>query len=406
MTDYQSIRKVCEKSSNISRAVIDDFLIYYAASHNNLNYRMNKQFSAYNHVTRELQKELVNMLEAQYLAHKIFKNEGLIEKYLKHAVLQRLNKNEILYLEQQAAHPWRFSFSVINSNPAEDFYIMEDVFSGEQYTLFSPGTTKVLRKHSVPLWFNLIGYNGSCWQSYGPIAYYMAFEPDDIFFFASMLRPGIEYDEDVLEDVENNPVPYMMLISGGNYPVTINKNDLLVRTLSEYDMDTINTSALRNSFKIEHNDEAYRFSLKDWDIFPHFAQAYFDEKKRIIVLTAFTDRGFHALVSGLNKFGHHFSDIPFVRVKPSMIATAENILKTEIVLNEYEEIFSDEKDTEDNEEMEKINAFLTMALPDINTGRQPDIDALAEKAGVDINTARDLIREVMKKLDNFDKPSE
>jgi len=69
------------------------------------------------------------------------KEGGHIEKILGHPALRQLKREEINFLLKQAEHPWRFSFSVITNVPAEDFYVMEDIFSAEQFLLFSPGIT-------------------------------------------------------------------------------------------------------------------------------------------------------------------------------------------------------------------------------------------------------------------------
>ena len=57
-----------------------------------------------------------------------------------------------------------------------DFFMMEDVFTEKQFLLFSPGVSNVLLSAKPMLWFNLIGSNGTCWQSYGPVVYYNGFE--------------------------------------------------------------------------------------------------------------------------------------------------------------------------------------------------------------------------------------
>jgi len=95
---------------------------------------------------------------------------------------------------------------------------MEDVFSDQEFLLYSPGVTKTLEDQSIILWFNLISFNGACWQSFGPIGTYKSFEPDDIFFFATELNPEIADEQELLANLEENPIPYMMLLSGGNYP--------------------------------------------------------------------------------------------------------------------------------------------------------------------------------------------
>jgi hypothetical protein len=146
--------------------------------------------------------------------------------------------------------------------------------------------------------------------------------------------------------------------------------------------------------------------LKNWSEPPHFSQAYYNENKKIIRLSSMTDRGFMALVGGLNEYGYNFSYEPFIRVNLSMIITASDILKRKIRINEYEDLFSKETSQPVQENLGKINTFLGLVMPDINAGREPDIKALAVKAGVDIKTAKDLIKQIMgkhKEMDNRKK---
>jgi len=384
MKDFETIKLICEENSKISSKVIDEFLLYYAADRNNLEHEMDQRLASYKHITRKFQKEWINRLKAQYLAHKIFRKDGLIKSYLNHTALKKLNIEEKNYLEFQAEHPWRFSFSMIKINPAEDFYVMEDVFTEEEFLLFSPGVTKTLEDQSVILWLNLISFNGTCWQSYGPIGAYKSFEPDDIFFFATELKPDIVDEQELMVNLEHNPVPYMMLLSGANTPLIYNKEDQLIHVMAEYDLDSINTKSLTKSFKTEYNKGVYRLSLKNWSKPPHFSQAYFDEKRKIILLSSMTDRGFSALAEGLNEYDYNFSADPFLRINLSMISTASDILKRKIRLIEYEDLFSIETSQPDQENLDKLNTLLKSVLPDINAGREPDIEALAVKAGVDI----------------------
>jgi hypothetical protein len=363
---------------------------------------MDQRFGTYSHITKKLKTEWINRLKAQYIVHKVFKQDGLLKNYLSHPALKKLNIKERNWLEFQKEQPWRFSFSIIKNSPAESFYIMEDVFSDQEFLLYSPGVSKTLEDQSVILWLNLISYNGACWQSFGPIGAYKSFEPDDIFFFATELKPDIADELELLANLEQNPVPYMMLLSGANYPLTYNKRDQLIHVTAEYDMDTLNTKDLTKSFTTEYNKGVYRLSLKSWNEQPHFSQAYFDENKKIILLTSMTDRGFRALAAGLNEYGFNFSVDPFLRVNITMIITASDILKKKIRINEYEDLFSKETSPALQEDLDKINTFLRMVMPEINSGRKPDIEALAVKAGVDIKTAKDLIKNVMEKLKDMD----
>jgi hypothetical protein len=397
MIDFKKIKLICEENRKLSAKVVDEFLIYYAAGRNNLEQEMNKRFAAYKHIISKFPNELTNRLKAQYIAHKIFRQDGHIKSYLNHSALKNLPDKDRNYLVSQAEHSWRFSFSIIKNNPDENFYMMEDVFSNEEYLLYSPGITKTRESQSALLWSNLIAYNGTCYQSFGPIGAYKSFEPDDIFFFATELNPDITEVEELLTNLEYNPLPYMMLLSGANIPLIYSKEAQIVIVLAEYDLDTINTKDLTKSFKAEYNKGVYRLSLNNWSDLPHFSQAYFDEKKKFILLTAMTDIGFKALVEGLNEYGYNLSLNPFLRVNLTMLTTASDILKRKIKLNEYEHLFTKETSPAVKENLGKLNLLLKLAMPDINSGLEPDIEALAEKAGVDLQTASDLIKQIIGK---------
>jgi len=398
MKDFNTVKLICEENSKISSKVVDEFLIYYAAARNNLEQEMNLRFAEYKHITQKFQSEWTNKLKAQFIAHKIFKKDGLIKRYFNHAEVRNLKREEIKYLEQQADYPWKFSFSIIKENQSDNFYLMEDVFRNEEFLLYSPGVTAILKSQPVILWFNMIAFNGSCWQSYGPIGAYRSFEPDDIFFFATELDSDIFDENDMLLKVEHDPVPYMMLLAGANYPLIVNKKDQVVYVQAEYNMENMNTRNLTDSFITEYNKGVYRLSLKKWNEHPHFSQAYFDENSKTLLLSSMTDRGFSALVEGLNKYGYEFSDEPLIRVNLTMVSTASEILKKKIDLIKYEKLFSKKSSPAEKENLDKLNLLISLALPDINAGREPDIKSLAVKAGLDLETAQDVLAQVSKNL--------
>jgi len=403
MKDFKKIRLICDENTKISEKLIDKFLLYYAAGRNNLEHAMNQKFAAYRHLDHLLKREWINRLKSQYIIHKVFKKDGLIKGFLNHSALKALDKKDREFLEFHAEHPWRFSFSIIIDNPDDCFYLMEDVFTEEEFLLYSPGVKQYLIEKQVILWFNLISYNGACWQSFGPIGAYSSFEPDDIFFFATELNPDIIDDTQLMLNVESNPLPYMMLISGANTPLVFNKKDQIVKMLSAYEVDSINTKKLTETFTTEYNEGVYRFSLKKWGTHPHFSQAYFDEKKKFLVLSSLTDRGFTALVEGLNEYGFNFSDDPFIRVNLSMFTTASDILKKQIMLSEYEDLFAKNTTPESKKGIDDLNSFMNIVLPDINAGIEPDIAAAAEIAGIDIGTAKSLVKKLQGSINKLKK---
>jgi len=397
MKNYDFIRKHCEKSSRISTKVIDEFLLDYAAGHHGLERKMHKLFDRFKHVTCEFPEGALAMLMSQFLAHRIFKEEGLIHKFLKLPALRRFSKEELVFLKQHSRTPWRFSFSVISSEPYKDFYLMEDIFSGDEFLLYSPAVADLQFTGRPILWFNLIGFNGSCWQSYGPIGAYNSFQPDDILFFATELNPDIEDEEEVMAHVEKDPVPYMMLWSGSNYPLSFHKEDKMGYLMSEYDLSSCNTADLKKDFVTEYNNGVYRFSPHKWGDPPHLAQAFYDENLKIILFTSMTDRGFRALVKKFNTHGYQYSDEAFLQINSSIVITVQDILNRSVVLNEYENYFQVESSPEEKHSIDALNALMARVLPDINEGRMPDIEAAARETGADLETARDIVKMAMQK---------
>jgi hypothetical protein len=385
----------------MSEKLIDGFLIGYAARHQGLEKKMNQQFARYRHVTRKFDKGTVDMMKSQYIAQRIFREGGMIGKLMNNPALKRFEGEERDYLEQQVAMPWRFSFSMITGEPEDEFFLMEDIFSEVEYLLFSPGISQLKASGNPVLWLNLIGFNGSCWQSFGPIGAFDSFQPDDIYFFATELNPEIVDEADVASHIETNPLPYMMLLSGAAYPLTFHKKEQMRYMMAEYDQDTLDTAALKTSFKTEYDSGVYRFIHKEWGEPPHMAQAYFDENLKLFLFTAMTGSAFGELVKGVNVFGYHFSVEPFLSVNTSMVVTAQDILQKKVVLNEYEELFHVEPDEGKQEVVDEMNAFMALVLPDINAGRKPDIEEAARKSGLAIETAQDLVNMVTGKLQDL-----
>jgi hypothetical protein len=391
MQDFTQLRSVCKESTSLSTIVVDDFLMHYVAQREGLEREMDQRLSGFRKVTKELQQSWINLLKAQYIGHRIFKKEGLIKKYLNHAAVKALPAEQRSYLERQSAVPWRYSYSAITANPEADFYEMEDVFSGENYLLYSPSVTKILAEASVSLWFNLIGFNGSCWQSFGPVINFLGLVPDDIFFFATELNPRIETEEDLMADIEQNPFPYLMLISGSRYPFTVQGKDEILHLVAEHPLESFDGSRFKKDFTVEYADSVYRIRSGAWGEPPHFAAAYYAEDRKILLLTALTDRGFQSLVNQLNKNGLGIPTEPDIRVHLPMLINVKHILGKELQLNPYEDLFESKSTPAEQDTMDNLNRLLSLALPFINAGQEPDIPALAKQAGVDEETAREVL---------------
>lgn len=397
MIDYKNIEKICRKNTALSAKVIDAFLMYYAAQQNKLEEEVNRELAKYKHITRNNLTSWVNSIRAQYIVHRVFKKDGLIKKYLQHSALKSLMPEERTFLEQHAKTPWRFCFSIIQSSPETDFYEMEDVFNEDTFLLFSPATTKILKEKPVSLWFNLIAFNGHCWQTFGPVCGYQSFEPDDIYFYATALTPSIENETDLIKHIEQHPVPFMMLFTGSELPGIFNGKDQYVLNQSSYDITNELILQSKEKFTIKNEGHIWQYGLKRWNEFPHFAQCYYDEQAQILLLTACTDRGFLRLLETLSSLQIPVDPFPDIRVNISMLNTVGKILQKKIILNPYEEFFVVKNTPGVQADMDNMNKMLEMILPAINSSNEPDYEKLSRDSGVEIETIRKLVERLRRK---------
>jgi hypothetical protein len=399
MQPFDDIKKLCEKNRVINSEIIDDFLIYYVADKFSLEPDMEAVIRKYRHTARDIPPAQLNYLRSEYIAHRIFKKDGLIHKILKHSALQRLTQEEIEFLVLKSEKPWRFSFAEITSNPDDSFFMMEDVMTGEEYLLYSPGMEATLKEHKPRLWFNLIEFNGLCWQTYGLIIPFQAFSADDIFFFATEVNPKIDDEESLMAEVERNPIPYFMLTSASSYPNLISRGHSSVFCQASDNIPDLPIEKLGKKFEVATIKNLHQFSLKGMDTIPHFAQVYYDEFTGELFRTSMTSYGFEKLTKELLKSGIDLSPEPDVFVSPVMLLAAEKVLNRKIELNRFEKYFSAK--TEESEELKGINAFLALALPVYNAGKEVDTAGLAAKAGIDPAMAADVWKQVKKMTDEM-----
>jgi hypothetical protein len=151
MENFNALINTCSANSTMFSKVVEEFLLKNVVNHKKLAPEINTRFAHYRHIIKEFQDKWHNMLHMQCIVHAICKKDGLIKNYLKHSAVQRLAYDEQNFLHQMAMHPWKFSFSIIVRQPAEHFFEMEDVFTGESFLLYSPGIASILKERAIML---------------------------------------------------------------------------------------------------------------------------------------------------------------------------------------------------------------------------------------------------------------
>jgi hypothetical protein len=293
MPDYNRIRYMCEKSSTISDTFVDNFLIYLCSKEEGFEKKFARMLEDYRDIVQKMPEGWPMWLISQYIAFQLFREGGLAGKYLDHLQVRRRSAKELDYLRFQIGHPWRFVFCRETNRPKGDFFEMKDVLTDEEFLLYSPGIAETQRETgSVSVYFLLIGFNGACWQTYGTLAYFKGIQPFDLLYFAKQLKPGLQYFDEIPKLIAKDPLPFMMLWVGGEFPLTFNKDDMVVILQSEYGKEKFDPKKYKEDFTVKQKGAVYMLSLKKWHDFPHFSKAFYHTEKKIFTLSAMTDRGY------------------------------------------------------------------------------------------------------------------
>jgi hypothetical protein len=365
-------------------------LINYAAAKDRLEDVMLAQIKKYRKVAKQIDEKYINLFMSEYIAHRIFQKNGLLNKYLKQKEIMNLPAEHYNYLLQQIENPWRFSFAVILNSPEDDFFMMGDVFTGDEYLLFSPGMKTMAEESQPVMWFNLIANNGKCWQTFGLIIPFKSIFPDDVFFFATEINPQIRDEEMLMEEVEKNPWPFFMLINYSNTPQIITRQQEMQHMYATDYQNNFDAKSFSNKFIIDRKKNVYRISLQGYDGFPHFSIAYYNADEKELLRSSMTQIGFDKLTEALNNDGLSLPLEADIAVSPTMLIAAGDILNRKINLNRYEKIFDLPKDENDPESLNRLNHFFELALPYYNEQKEIDVAAMSKATGLDEENVRSL----------------
>lgn len=347
--------------ADLSNTVLDHFLINYHLKRTLKISKLPVQLKKYDKQFKQLPANGLDLIIAEYAAYEIFKRSGAIHTYLQNPDVLVLPKSEYQYLSDMAKHPWRFSFAIILSNPARGFFEMQDVFIDEEYLLFSPGIQdRIEEMQQLPsLCFNLISFNGDCWQTYGIVNTFNSFTVEDVFYLDQQLNPNIELEEDVMREVDKQCIPFILMILGSNFPKTAARGfDVLFVGVTEY-WETIDIEMLRKDFSIQQISNVVKITSEEISRFPHNAVAYYDRKRCELSRFAMTFEGYNQLAEALMEAGLHVDAGFDFCITPAMLTTAETILgKKPIITSPYEKLFEKVLTQQDIEDSQKKNAFL------------------------------------------------
>lgn len=274
--DYPSLIEKCNLISDFSEPILNN-IMYYAAERDKLSQRFDQLAKRHKKNFGRLDPANQALFKTQYIIHELFKNKGLIHKYLNHSQIKALPKEGFDYLQEQALNSWRYTYWFVKNNPSPDFFEAVDIYTGEEFLLYSPGASRTLLEMNVVTFGGLISSNGDCYQAYGPLMGFASFEADDIFFYAGELDPSVETIEELRGLIEKDLLSFLLLSVYSAIPMVQHQGHEILYVISTMDANTFEMDAWKAAFRVEYAEGIFKMSLKDLEGFPHFACVYFDE---------------------------------------------------------------------------------------------------------------------------------
>lgn len=390
--------KKCNKLSTFSEPILTG-IMYYSSERDKLSNRFDLLAKKNKQVFGRLDPTNQRMFKTQYIIHELFKTKGLIHKYLNHSRIKALPWEEYEYLRAQAANPWRFTYWFVRNNPSPDFFEAVDIFTGEEFLLYSPGASRTLQEMRVVTFGGLISSNGDCYQTYGPLMGFRSFQADDIFFYAGELDPSIDTTDDLTELIAKDLFSFLLLSVYSGIPMVQHQDHKILFVISTSEVEAFEMDAWKNAFRVEYAMEVFKMSLKELEGFPHYACVYYDEQKEEMTLSAMTDFGYNSLVSELKIMGIKASAEPDIRLHPSMKSAIQEITGRDPELIPFESYFSQEPvEKEHSPELDALNAFLAELMPAINSRAKINLDELIQRTGAEPDAAKAIYKDLMRKF--------
>jgi hypothetical protein len=267
-------------------------------------------------------------------------------------------------------------------------------------------------------------FNGVCWQSSGMIFAFNALHEDDFYFFATELNSDVASDEMVADELDTNPVPFMMLYGFSRTPELIQAGSVGRICYSMEEEVILNLNQLEQDFRICTFQEYVDLKLLTHEGFPHYARAIYHKPTQVLDLHSWTFEAWVALVTALHQSGVHVEEQPLVVISPVMQIATERILQRKLdflklpkmldeqedkgklieltnhppaVTQQMDELIL-EGDGEEAADEEQMMRFLNLAIPYINEGSGIPVEELAQKAGISYGIAKGMADMLQRKF--------
>lgn len=409
--DLKEIDKTCEYFHKI---IVDciDLELHRIIKDYNFDKKFMESLKKNNFQSFNLPEKWFGYNIMQYTAGKVFGKNGRQNKYLGNDYTAKLRDEEKEVLNFFKNDRWFYSVFSIDSSLSNDYHYVINHINNEKLLLKSESVSNLKRK-GANLFFSLFFYNGKCYQTYGTIHHYKSILPSDFEYFVKLFHKDYKAGNDYSLIIENNPVLFYLLDISSNIPTIVSRDNEIGMYGSIWECDPIDPNEFVNECIIDKIKNIYQFSIKEWDIPPHFAKFYFNENTSEMFLHASTLKGYKKIIDVLNKvFDLDYE--PEWQVSMNAYVSIERITNRIFPSLRYAKAFGlkeleeEKKDQNKDSKLTVINNMIREMTDAYNNGLNYNLEELADKYGISIEDAKNVEKLINRKspIDDFIKKDE
>lgn len=386
-SDLKAILETCNETSKVLGSVEEDVVMW--AVHKE------KVLSAYNRLLRKksalvekFPERWLGMTASQVAAGQVFTHPKRTRKYL-HNFRDELRPEEVALLQYFIQEPWFYSVLILEDILEMDFFTVVDVENRDRYLLYSQSVREVSRT-GARLYLTLLFYNGECYQTFGPLHYYRGFQPYDFEYFAKLLSPLFYLENGLSATIANNPTPFLLLDVSTETPPVAHKDKLVQICSQEFPLADFDAQRYSKDFEIESKHAVVRCKLKGEDNPFRSAAAFYDGTKKKLFVRA-TQLDLYRKIRDILAENIPLPEDPYWFASMNMKMTANEVLDKDIPATSYVDMFEEDQkplSPEEKRQLDTFNALLQDLSLRRNEGVHYRLEDLAEKHGVDLETAR------------------
>lgn len=383
----KSIKKRLESSKIAAETLIPDLLDIYDRKENVMK-KLIRKMEKYRKFIKKSDERVVERIPDTMFCHQLFKKDGKIHNYLEHPRMKNMSDEERTYIDCSIEEPWEFVLCRFKKGISGDFLEMTDEVKDESFVVYSPSISSILEGVGERvLFFFLRSFNGSCYETYGNIAYFNSFFPQDFIYFAKLQDSSVETMEDVVRHIEKYPLPYLLLIHFADLPLLVmgKKKDLNVFCRSDIKYYDFDRKKLNKSFVIREKEGIFHLKRKISAEQMIKSDVYYNSRKKELTITSLTEKEFEKVSKPFLQNGESIK-IQYSAVS-GMVHAASKILGKDKSKVKYSKLFETEVKPEEKEDLNRVNSFLGEVVTSRNEGVLIDIKQTARKYGIDYEEA-------------------